>query len=91
MAWYVASLRDGDTHLGSKTSAETACEAVSAPCGQTFRPLARLTGTPADPLQVCQACRDHKTINESQKHVEPVTAKRRRDHGQRQRRQRRWE
>ena len=51
-AWYVASLRDGDTHLGIEINGRT----VSARCGQTLRPLARLTGRPPDPLQVCPVC-----------------------------------
>lgn len=57
MAWYVASLRDGDTHLGSEVNGgKVNGVEVRAPCGQTFRPLTRLTGEPPDPLQVCQAC-----------------------------------
>lgn len=59
MAWYVASLRDGDTHLGSEVNGGKPSGAVSARCGQMFQPLARLIGKPRDPLQVCRACRDH--------------------------------
>ncbi|MGH3905225.1 MAG: hypothetical protein ACRDTE_13700 [Pseudonocardiaceae bacterium] len=49
MTWYVASLRDHDTHLAR----DRAGEPVTAVCGRSFRPLARLIGHPADSQQVC--------------------------------------
>ncbi|MGH3932951.1 MAG: hypothetical protein ACRDTF_23600, partial [Pseudonocardiaceae bacterium] len=62
VSWYVASLRDGDTHLAREVNgsaadvSETDGGEVRASCGQTFRPLIRLAGHPPDPLQVCRAC-----------------------------------
>lgn len=52
MTWFVASLRDDDTHLGEEATDGT----VTARCGRSFRPLARLTGAPLDPLQICPTC-----------------------------------
>ena len=52
MTWFVASLRDEDTHLGGEVTDGT----VTAPCGRSFRPLAILNGSPLDPLQVCPTC-----------------------------------
>lgn len=63
MAWYVASLRDGNTHLGSEVNGGNIHRGtVSARCGQTFQPLARLIGMPPDPSQVCRACTNRKNI-----------------------------
>ncbi|MGQ0775320.1 MAG: hypothetical protein ACT4NY_13000 [Pseudonocardiales bacterium] len=67
MSWYVASLRDGDTHLvrevhgseidgGEANGGEANGGEVRALCGQRFRPLTRLAGQPPDPLQVCRSC-----------------------------------
>lgn len=53
MTWFVASLRDHDTHRGRNLTADT----VTAWCGYSFRPLATLNGSPPDPLQVCPKCR----------------------------------
>ncbi|MFN2495289.1 MAG: hypothetical protein ABR608_05200 [Pseudonocardiaceae bacterium] len=52
VTWFVASLRDDDTHLGGETTDGT----VTARCGRPFRPLARLNGLPLDPLQVFPTC-----------------------------------
>jgi len=52
MTWFVASLRDEDTHLGGEVTDGT----VMALCGRSFRPLAPLTRPPPDPLQVCPSC-----------------------------------
>lgn len=52
MIWFVASLRDEDTHLGAADTDGT----VTTRCGRSFRPLARLIGSPLDPLQVCPTC-----------------------------------
>jgi len=52
MTWFVASLRDEDTHLGGDLTDNT----VTAMCGRSFRPLATLKGSPLDPLQVCPRC-----------------------------------
>lgn len=52
MCWYVASLRDHDTHLAQ----DNTDGGVTALCGQSFRPLARLAGQPHDPQQVCPHC-----------------------------------
>ena len=49
MTWFVASLRDGDTHLGENSTGAT----VTARCGRSFRPLASLAESPPDPLQIC--------------------------------------
>ncbi|MGH3939412.1 MAG: hypothetical protein ACRDTG_12420 [Pseudonocardiaceae bacterium] len=56
MRWYVASLADGDTHLGEPSPTEQ--HLVTAHCdNRRFRFLAALPGTPPDPAQVCPACR----------------------------------
>ncbi|MGH3979170.1 MAG: hypothetical protein ACRDRZ_09250 [Pseudonocardiaceae bacterium] len=52
MTWFVASLRDEDTHLGEQVTDGT----VTARCGRSFRPLAGLNGSPPDRLQVCPTC-----------------------------------
>lgn len=52
MTWFVASLRDQDTHFGGDLTNGT----VTALCGYSFRPLATLKGSPPDPLQVCPTC-----------------------------------
>lgn len=52
VTWFVASLRDEDTHLGEEVTDGT----VTAQCGCSFRPLTRLTTSPLDPLQVCPRC-----------------------------------
>ncbi|MGH3930550.1 MAG: hypothetical protein ACRDTF_11310 [Pseudonocardiaceae bacterium] len=52
MTWYVASLRDHDTHL----AADLTDGAVTASCGRSFHPLVRLPGQPPDPLQICLTC-----------------------------------
>lgn len=52
MTWFVASLRDEDAHLGGDLTDGM----VTARCGRLFHPLARLKGSPLDPLQVCQIC-----------------------------------
>lgn len=52
MNWYVASLRDHDTHLVPHRDGEQ----IIAVCGRSFRPLARLIGQPVDPQQVCPSC-----------------------------------
>lgn len=58
MTWFVASLRDGDTHLGENSTGAT----VTARCGRSFRPLACLAGSPPDPLQVCPTCASHSKV-----------------------------
>lgn len=60
MTWFVASLRDEDTHLG-----EIADGTVTAWCNRSFRPLARLQGAPLDPLQVCRTCAQGRQDNSS--------------------------
>jgi len=67
MTWFVASLRDDDTHLGEEAADGT----VTARCDRSFRPLARLTGAPLDPLQVCPTC------TQSQRHLTHRDARRR--------------
>ena len=67
MTWFVASLRDDDTHLGEEAADGT----VTARCDRSFRPLARLTGVPLDPLQVCPTCM------QSQRHLTHRDARRR--------------
>ncbi|MGH3924471.1 MAG: hypothetical protein ACRDS9_14585 [Pseudonocardiaceae bacterium] len=52
VTWFVASLRDEDTHLG----AEVVNDTVTARCGRSFRPLTRLRGSPPDPPQTCPTC-----------------------------------
>lgn len=61
MTWFVASLRDEDTHLGAELTDGT----VTARCGCSFRPLARLTGSPPDPRQVCPTCAQSQRSNPS--------------------------
>jgi hypothetical protein len=61
--WYLRSLADADTHLGSYS---TVTRSVHALCGVEFlpRPLPlggpALPGSPLDPDQVCPACRGAK-------------------------------
>lgn len=57
MTWYVASLRDQDTHLGEDITDEV----VIASCKHSFHPLARFTGQPSDPLQVCPKCAESES------------------------------
>ncbi|MGH3932621.1 MAG: hypothetical protein ACRDTF_21905 [Pseudonocardiaceae bacterium] len=52
MTWFVASLRDEDTHLAEDSTGP----AVTARCSRSFCPLTGLAGAPPDPLQVCPAC-----------------------------------
>ncbi|MGH4018823.1 MAG: hypothetical protein ACRDT0_06195 [Pseudonocardiaceae bacterium] len=52
MTWFVASLRDEDTHLAKDVTDGR----VTALCGHSFRPLARLNGRPPDPAASCGAC-----------------------------------
>ncbi|MGQ0776127.1 MAG: hypothetical protein ACT4NY_17165 [Pseudonocardiales bacterium] len=59
MTWFVASLRDEDTHLGATVTDGT----VTARCGRSFRPLTRLTGSPPDPLQTCPTCAQSQQSN----------------------------
>ncbi|MGH3941169.1 MAG: hypothetical protein ACRDTG_21540 [Pseudonocardiaceae bacterium] len=58
MTWFVASLRDEDTHLGEDSSGP----AVTARCGRSFRPLVALAGAPPDPLQVCPTCAQSQQV-----------------------------
>jgi hypothetical protein len=58
MIWFVASLRDGDTHLGENSTGAT----VTARCGRSFRPLASLAGSPPDPLQICRPAPSHSKV-----------------------------
>jgi hypothetical protein len=59
--WYLRSYKDADTHVAAAVTADGTVHAV---CGAIFRPVphpidgspARLTA-PADPLQICPACR----------------------------------
>lgn len=53
MTWYVASLRDHDTHLAQ----DDTDGGVTALCGQSFRPLARLAGQPHDPSRYARSAR----------------------------------
>jgi len=59
MTWFVASLRDEDTHLGRQLADGT----VTARCSRSFRPLVRLKGSPLDPLQVCPTCAQSQRNN----------------------------
>lgn len=60
MNWFVASLRDGDTHLGENSTGAT----VTDRCGRSFRPLADLVGSPPDP-QICPTCAQSQQGNPS--------------------------
>ena len=59
--WYLRSYKDHDTHVAAAVATDGT---VTSRCGLTFRPVphpidgtpARLTA-PADPLQICPACR----------------------------------
>lgn len=59
MTWFVASLRDEDTHLGGEITDGT----VTAWCSRSFRPLATLKGSPLDPLQICPTCAQSQRDN----------------------------
>lgn len=57
--WFLRSLADADTHLGSYS---TVTRSVHAACGVEFVPRAlplggpALPGSPLDPAQVCPRC-----------------------------------
>lgn len=61
MTWFVASLRDHDTHLGGNLTDAT----VTVLCGYSFRPLAKLNGPPPDPPQVRATCAQSQRGNPS--------------------------
>jgi hypothetical protein len=57
--WYLRSLADHDTHLGTWSGVSRSVHAV---CGLEFQPVALpqgghfLPGPPPDPAQICPAC-----------------------------------
>jgi hypothetical protein len=63
VSWYLRSLADADTHLGSYS---TVTRSVHTLCGVEFVPRKlplggpALPGSPLDPDQVCSACRGTK-------------------------------